>query len=152
MKRKILLTLAFVLSSASAALSTSAGDTNALRVIVNPSKTGLHVKEVFRVALRVENQTATNQTVHVMSCSWYQEWKTSNTNISWIGWVCTKNFARNVEIPPGGAYTNQLEMVVPEPISPKTLSFRMGFTPIDSNETFWSDEVTLNILSPDIPR
>jgi hypothetical protein len=152
MKPKLILGLALVLSSASAALSTSAGDTNSLRVIVNPSKTGVHVKEVFKVALCVENPTGTNQTVRVMGCSWDQEWKTSNTNISWIGWICTKNFARNVEIPPGGAYTNELEMLIPKPISLKTLSFRMGFTPIDSNETFWSDEVTLNILLPDIPR
>jgi hypothetical protein len=51
----------------------------------------------------------------------------------------------NVAIPPGGAYTNELDMLIPEPISEKTLSFRMGFTAIDSQQTFWSDEVKLNV-------
>jgi hypothetical protein len=111
-----------------------------------PSKTEVRVKEKFKVALRVENLTTTNQTVRVWSCSWDEEWKTSNTNISWLGWDCTRNVARNVEIPPVGAYTNELEMLIPEPISEKTLSFRMGFTPIDSNQTFWSDDVQLRII------
>ena len=142
MKPKIILCLALVLSGG----FVNAADTNSLRVIVIPSKTEIHVKETFKVALRVENLTTTSQTVRVWSCSWNQEWKTSNTNISWLGWDCTRNVTRNVEIPPGGAYTNELEMLIPEPISEKTLSFRMGFTPIDSNQTFWSDDVQLRII------
>jgi hypothetical protein len=127
----------------------SAADTNSLRVVVILSKTEVRVKEKFKVALRVENPTTTNQTVRVMSCSWDEEWKSSNTNISWLGWNCLKNNIHSVEIPPGGAYTNELEMLISEPISKKTLSFRMGFTPIDSKQTFWSDDVQLNIIQPD---
>jgi hypothetical protein len=126
----------------------NAADTNSLRVVVIPSKTEVRIKETFKVALRVENPTTTNQTVRAMSCSWDEEWKTSNTNISWIGWDCTKNNIRNVEIPPGGAYTNQLDMFIPQPISEKTLSFRMGFISIGSTNTLWSDEVQLHILPP----
>jgi hypothetical protein len=126
--------------------SPQSADTNSLRVVVIPSKTEVRIKEKFNVALRVENPTTTSQTVRVESCTWHGEWKTSNTNISWIPEICTVNFgAINVEIPPGGAYTNELEMFIPEPISEKTLSFRMGFTPIDSKKTFWSDEVKLNV-------
>lgn len=124
--------------------------TKSLRVVVKPLKTKVRVKEPFKVTLRVENPTTTNQTMRVMNCSWYDEWQTSNTNITWISWGCGKNFAMSVEIPPGGAYTNQLEMLIPEPISKKTLSFRMGFTPIGSKKTFWSDEIRLTILPPDI--
>ena len=72
-------------------LAGDAADTNSLRVVVIPSKTEVHVKETFKVALRVENLTTTNQTVRVWSCSWDQEWKTSNTNISWLGWDCNGN-------------------------------------------------------------
>ncbi|HEY3853381.1 MAG TPA: hypothetical protein VGO67_03190 [Verrucomicrobiae bacterium] len=36
-------------------------------------------------------------------------------------------------------------MLIPEPISETTLSFRMGFTPIDSRKTFWSDEVIIGV-------
>jgi hypothetical protein len=141
MKPKLILCLALVLCGGFA----NAADTNSLRVVVIPSKTEVHVKEKFNVALRVENLTTNNQTVRVMSCSWDEEWKTSNTNIAWLGWGCIKNNIHSVEISPGGAYTNELEMLIPEPISKKTLSFRMGFTPIDSKQTFWSDEVKLNV-------
>jgi len=150
MKPKLLLCLALGLSGALATFFTCAANTNSLRVVAIPTKTEVHVKERFSVALRVENPTTTGQTVRVESCSWFEEWKTSNTNISLIPWNCTVNFgAMNVEIPPGGAYTNELEMLIPEPISEKTLSFRMGFTPIDSKKTFWSEEVKLKILPPD---
>src|ERR1043165_6377053 len=98
MNSKIILCLAL------AAFSTNAADTSSLRVIVKPSKTDVRVKEPFKVALRVENPTTTNQTVRVMNCSWDDEWKSSNTNITWIGWSCGKNYAMSVEIPPGGAY------------------------------------------------
>ena len=128
-------------------ITNSAADTNSLRVVVIPSKTEVRIKEKFKVALRLENTTTTNQTVRVWSCSWDEEWKTSNTNISWIGWDCTRNVVRNVEIPPGGAYTNEFEMLISQPISKNLLSFRMGFTPIDSEETFWSDEIKLNIIA-----
>jgi len=150
MKPKLLLCLALVLSGGwLTALPTNAGDTNSLRVVVIPSKTEVRIKETFKVALRVENPTTTNQTVRVWSCSWDEEWKTSNPNISWLGWACKKNGVKNVEIPPGGAYTNELEMLIPEPISEKTFSFRMGFTPIDSKQTFWSGEVKLNVIPSD---
>jgi hypothetical protein len=157
MKSKLTLCLALILSGGFA----NAADTNSLQVVVIPSKTEVHVKEKFKVALRVENLTTTNQTVRVWSCSWYDDWKTSNTNISLVFWDCTRNFPENVDVPPGGAYTNELEMLIPEPISEKTLSFRMGFTPIDSKQTFpfpigqidskqtfWSNEVKLKILPP----
>jgi len=144
MKPKLVLCLALVLSGGFA----NAADTNSLRVVVIPSKTEVHVKETFKVALRVENPTTTNQTVSVWSCSWDQEWKTSNTNISWLGWDCSRNFPMNIEIPPGGAYTNELGIFISEPISKKTLSFRMGFTPVDGKQTFWSNEVKLKMLPP----
>ena len=55
MKPKLLLCLALVLSGG---LSLSnAADTNSLRVVVIPSKTEVRVKEIFKVALRVENPT-----------------------------------------------------------------------------------------------
>jgi hypothetical protein len=141
MKPKLILCLALVLSGVFA----NAADTNSLRVVVIPTKTEVRVKETFKVALRVENPTTTNQTVRVMSCSWDEEWKTSNPNITWIGWDCKKNNIHSVEIPPGSAYTNELEMLIPKPISEKTISFRMGFTPIDSQQIFWSGEVKLNV-------
>ena len=129
-------------------ISAKAADANSLRVLVTPSTAEVRVKEPFKVALRVENRTITNQTVRVMNCSWDEHWKSSNTNVSWLEWDCSKNFAVNVAIPPGGAYTNQLEMLVLETARIGTTSFRMGFTPIDCATKYWSDEVQLIILPP----
>jgi hypothetical protein len=148
MKPTIVLCLAFALSGAWVAYSTNADDTNSLRVVVIPSTTEVRINEPFKVAIRVENPTASNQTVRVMSCSWEEEWKSNNPNIAWLGWACTRNVALDVAIPPGGAYTNESAMLITEPISEKTFSFRMGFTPIDSKQTFWSDTVKINILLP----
>lgn len=125
--------------------STNIANTQLLRVVVIPSTNEVHIKETFRVVLRVENPTITNQTVWVMNCSLRDEWKTSNTNISWIDWDCPKNLPVNVQIPPGGAYTNELEMLVLESLPQKWLAFRMGFTPIGSQTTFWSGAVMVKI-------
>jgi hypothetical protein len=119
-----------------------------LQVVVIPSTIDVHIKEPFGLALRVENPARTNQTIRVMSCSWDEEWQSSNTNVAWMRWVCTRNFAMDVNIPPGGAYTHELKMLVPKPITEKTLSFQMGFTSIGGAGTFWSNEVKLHILSP----
>src|SRR4051794_25080090 len=89
--------------------------TNSLRVVVKPSKTKVRVNEPFSVALRVENASAAQQHFRVMNCSWDQHWKTSNTNITWLRWNCTRNLAVTVELAPGGAYTNRMELFVPTP-------------------------------------
>jgi hypothetical protein len=118
-----------------------------LRVVVVPSKTEIHAREPFALALRVENISQTNQTIRVMCCSWQDEWKSSNPKIGLNGCECIKNLLVNIEIPPGDAYTNLGEMLIFKPIRGKTLSFRMGFTSIGSKETIWSDEVKLPIIA-----
>src|SRR3954469_24042423 len=121
-------------------------NTNALRVIVKPSKTKVRVNEPFKVALRVENVSTTNQHVRVMNCSWDEHWKTSNTNITWHRWNCTRNFAVTIDLAPGGAYTNRMELLVPAPTANGKLSFRMGFTPIESTSTLWSDDIMIEVM------
>ncbi len=121
-------------------------NTNALRVIVKPSKTKVRVNEPFEVALRVENVSTTNQHVRVMNCSWDEHWKTSNNNITWHRWNCTRNFAVTIDLAPGGAYTNRMELLVPAPSANGKLSFRMGFTPIASTSTLWSDDIMIEVM------
>lgn len=151
MNQKVVFCAVLLWGGATAVLCGGGADTDSLRIVVDPPKTGVHFQEVFTVGLRVENPTSTDQIVRVMSCGWYDEWKASNTNLTLDRWGCDKNIPKDVVIPPGRAYTNQLGMYIIRPISEKTLSFRMGFTPIDSQETFWGDEVTLNILPPENP-
>jgi hypothetical protein len=121
----------------------------ALRVFAVPSTNNERVREPFQMALRVENPLRTNQTITVMTCSWEEEWQSSNTNVIFQGWNCEKNFSRAVILSPGGVYTNQATMMIDNLISDKELSFRMGFTSIGSTQTFWSGEIKLHILPPD---
>ncbi len=119
-----------------------------LRVVAVSSTNDVRLNERFKVALRVENTTGVNQTVRVMNCSWYDEWVCSNTNVVPLPWACTRNFPVDVTIPPGGAYTNQMEMQIGPPFQAEHVTFRMGFTPIGSTSTFWSDDLTLKIVRP----
>jgi hypothetical protein len=151
MNPKLLLSLALVLSGMTV-ISGGAAEQQPLqelRVVIITLTTGVRVREPFDLALRVENPTQTNQTIRVMNCSWDEEWRSSNTNVSWIGWDCTKNFAVDVTIPPGGAYTNTLQLLIYNLIPDKVLSFRMGFTSIGRANALWSNEVKLHILPPD---
>ena len=76
MKSKLLLGLALVLSgglfgcSRAQVYQTSDTPDAIVRVVVLPSKTQVHVRESFLVALIVENLTATNQYVHTESQGW----------------------------------------------------------------------------------
>lgn len=125
------------------------GDTNLLRVVVLPSKTDVRVRERFKLALRIENPTNTNQYVRVMSCSWPEQWRSSSPSIVDLGFACTFNAPITLKIPAGGSKTFDLDVYVPGPISIKPvtnkLSFQMGFTPLDSKKTFWSKEVSINV-------
>ena len=129
-------------------------DTNSLRIVVVPSEQFIRLKESFKVELRVENPTATNVSVRVMNCSWSDHWMSSNNKVFLEGWDCPKNLETTVEIAPGKAYTNQANLVVMEPPPVDSnqpqlkgwLSFRMGFTPIGSPRTFWSEEVALKVI------
>ncbi|HSY18531.1 MAG TPA: hypothetical protein VK815_09370 [Candidatus Acidoferrales bacterium] len=148
MKPKLILCLALALSGATMAFADS-DQSSALRVVIIPSTTDVRIREPFSLALRVENPARTNQTIRVMTCSWDEEWQSSNTNVGWTGWDCTANFPIDVTIPPGGAYTNRFEMYIYNLIPDKALPFRMAFTPIGSAKKFWSNEVKLHILPPD---
>jgi hypothetical protein len=152
MKPKLILCLALVLTSGLFGCSTTdrhRPDTNSLKVVVKPEKTQVHVGEHFNLALRVENTATTNQYVRVMSCSWWQQWQPSNPSIFFDTEDCTWNAPMSLKIPAGGAITFDLKVSVSELVSRK-FSFQMGFTPIGSKETFWSDDVKLKILPHDI--
>ena len=148
MKPKLILCLALVLSGSLFGCSTTnqhRSDTNSLNVVVKLEKTQVHVGEHFNLALRVENPTTTNQYVRVMSCSWWQQWQPSNSNIFFNTEGCTWNAPTSLVIPAGSAITFDLKAYVSEPVSRK-FSFQMGFTPIGSKKTFWSNDVKLKIL------
>jgi hypothetical protein len=153
MKPKLILCLALVLSGGLFGCSTTEQhrpDTNSLKVVVKPGKTQVHVREHFKLALRVENPTTTNKYVRVMFCSWWQQWQPSDPSIFFITENCTFNAPISLKIPAGGAVTFDLEVYVSGAVSidpvMRKLSFQMGFTPIGSKKIFWSKEVTIKVI------
>jgi hypothetical protein len=116
-------------------------------IVVKPAKTQVLVRESFSVALRVENLTTTNQVVHTASQSWQVQWQTSNPDMSLMYPMATANIPITINIPPGGAYTNELSMCVVKPVTTNKLSFQMGFTPgVNVGKTYWSKEVTIDVF------
>jgi hypothetical protein len=102
------------------------------KVIVKPSKNQVHVKETFKVALKVQNQTSTNQNLYVMSCSWAQHWRTDSDFImSHAMFKCWENSPLTINLPPGDSYEKELPLWIPQPVSTNKISFRMVFNPLN---------------------
>ncbi len=118
-----------------------------LTVSIKPQKdrTLIKEKELFKVDLRVVNLSKLPQSFKVMSCSWYEHWKTNNERVSWMGWDCKENSPTDVKLAPGEAYEKTLPMLRVAGKPKEKASFKMGFTPIGSKQTFWSNEVTLQV-------
>jgi len=56
-----------------------------------------------------------------------------------------ENFAVTVKLEPGEAYEKTLSMLLLVGEPKEKVSFKMGFTPIGSKETYWSNEITLQV-------
>jgi hypothetical protein len=164
---------------------TTEGDAEVLHIVFKPSKTTVHLQEYVPVQLRVENASKEPQHIYVMSCSWFRHWKTSDPlKIYVCPWACSKNFPEEVVLAPGEAYTKDLKMeafsesnartlsaaeertiehqweshptlVAMLPSDTGTLSFKVGFTPLDgttslrplnSSHTYWSEDVQIAVV------
>ncbi len=120
-----------------------------LRVTITPEKEHVRVKEAFAVRLRVVNATASVQSFEVMNCSWDEHWKSGNERVTWEGWDCTKNFPVTVELQPGDAYEKTLQMILRAGEPKQEVPLKMGFTPLGSKRTYWSNEVMLHVNTAD---
>ena len=138
------------------------------KVTAEPTKAKVRFNETFKVVLRVANVTDTPQHIRVMNCSWYEHWQASNPQVLHVRWVCSKNFPVDETIAPGAAYARELEaqvmtsaecrafaasnpkstQVLDNLTSTGPLSFKMGFTPIGSTQTYWSNEVKIEVVPP----
>jgi hypothetical protein len=116
-----------------------------LTVRATTAKKTVRVEEPFDVRLRVVNASGTAQTFRVMNCSWDEHWKSSNPAVSWEGWACTKNYPVAVTLQPGEAYEKTLSMLLTKGAPGDEVSFKMGFRPIGSKRTYWSQKVTVRV-------
>jgi hypothetical protein len=111
-------------------------------VTVKPKKNQVAVNQPFEVELRVVNASPSPQSFRVMNCSWDEHWRSSNARVTWVGWDCSKNSPVTVKLAPGEAYAKTLSMLV---TAAGPVSFKLGFTPLESKRTSWSNEVTLEL-------
>jgi RNA polymerase sigma factor (sigma-70 family) len=118
---------------------------NTLTVTIKPQKNRVRAKEPFKVDLRVVNSSTSTQSFRVMNCSWDEHWKSSNERVSWERWDCKENCDETVKLEPGEAYEKTLPMLLVARQPQGKVTFKMGFTPIGSKQTFWSNEITLTV-------
>ena len=129
-------------------------------------------KAPLRIRCVVQNITDTNQSIKVWSCSWPEQWKSSDLRIeSSVGIACTANTPITVNLMPGKSWENELKMFSPDygkrQKQKETISFRLGFSPLvfgpkflcDTNnhctpyqgwdngkKTYWSNELKVDLL------
>jgi hypothetical protein len=107
---------------------------------------GTKVGSTFKVMLRVENPTGLRQRFQTWSCSWTENWTTSDHAHFFVpGWACAKNIPETIEPQPGGSFTDELE-VSTDKSGP--LAFHMGFVPANGEEIFWSNKLEVRIDTP----
>lgn len=116
-----------------------------LAVKILPECTRLHNKESFYVALRITNPTRKLQTFDAMSCKWPNQWQISNPRLSKSLMDCYKNVRETIDLQPGEAYEKTMLLNVNDGPQVASLTFRMGFTPLDEKTTYWSNKVILSI-------
>jgi hypothetical protein len=120
-------------------------DAGPLAVTAQVQADRVRVNEPFDVRLRVVNRSESPQSFRVMSCSWYEHWRSNNPRVSWTDWPCHKNVPKAVALEPGQAYEKALPMRVPAGAPPGEVSFKLGFTPLDGKRTYWGNEITLRV-------
>ena len=98
---------------------------------------------ILKLHLIVKNTSSQPIDLHVMNCSWFEHWKSDKSKISIVAWNCAKNFAVTVVLKSQEIYAKDLEVCLLRPVE-LPYSFKMGFTPIGSKATYWSDNVQVN--------
>ena len=91
-----------------------------------------------------------------MTWGWDAQWKASNQQIAVTGFPHSQDGEMSVTIAPNGAFIpsdthpNHKQLLLlwsaKEPIAQGAVSFKMGFTPIGSPKTYWSDEIKIKVI------
>lgn len=119
---------------------------NVLSIRVKPQQTKIRVGHPFNLTLLVANTYRNPHSFQVMSCSWNDQWKSSDPRLFSMGWPCKANFPRTITLASGATYQRILPMSLANGVVPGPISFAMGFTPIGSKQTYWSRPITLEVI------
>jgi hypothetical protein len=105
------------------------------------------------VHFRVSNPDPMPCSIEVMSCSYYDHWKTDNQSINCDTWGCDGNAPIWITLTSTNAYTEDLPLWVNSETKGRELTFRMAFSPgigppFGTNvnrKTFWSDAIRIKV-------
>jgi hypothetical protein len=160
---------------------TGTNEPSPFKIIVTSTKTRVHVGEPFNVALELKNVSSTNQSIGVWSCSWEENWRSSNPNIPILGSIaCLQNGVKHISLAPSELFKQkwedgkEIQMQVLPTVKTNKITFRISFTPStwgeiyfhdssgkivktnqwwieDPKNTYLSDEITININPKSVP-
>ena len=105
----------------------------------------IRVNQRFKVSVSVVNSSQSRQSFRVTNGSWEMHWTCSNERVHWFPQPVTRNFIETVTLEPGKAYQQTGSMILVPGKPQKEVTFKLGFTPEGSKETYWSKEVTLQV-------
>jgi hypothetical protein len=84
----------------------------------------------FLVMTKIENISNEEQTLHVWSCSYEDNWRSDNSLVQVTPTPCLKNYIGDEKLKPGQVYERELSVSVnsASPNAGDIISFRLGFT------------------------
>jgi hypothetical protein len=136
---KMLVVGALVLGFASVAQA------GGLEVTIKPATSKWKVKARVVVTLKLTNTGKTMRTFSVWSCSWGDQWVSSNNDLTWEPWDCDKNAPMPVGLAPGKSREWKLEMFAIEAARPGKHELKMTFTPEGGGGSITSKKVAITV-------
>ena len=100
-----------------------------LTVEIKPATLTWKHKAKVEVTLVVSNPTKKKQSMEVMTCSWEDNWKSSDPELTWDSWGCEKNYPGGITLEPGQSRQWKLEMFARTTVNPGPHPLTMTFTP-----------------------
>ena len=122
------------------------------KVIVTPETVRVHLKEPFKLHLKVKNVSKENQHIETYLCSWYENWTTDSSVVTFPVWGCDVNPWGEFELAPGKSWEKDLDMTISKTIPTNHVSLHMGFrssykgVELDKSKYYWSNKVTIEVV------
>lgn len=108
------------------------------RLIVRPG-------ESFEVRLQVINSTQSTRSFQVFNGSWMSHWEANDPRVEFPNYTFGRNYLETKTVEPGKAYEKKISLKLESTKPGETFTFVMGFTPDKSQQTYWSNEIVLQV-------
>jgi len=110
----------------------------------------------FRVNFVVKNISLSKQEFGYWSCSYYDNWTTSNNQVTLRAWECNKNIVSPKVLEPGESFIGEVPIQVVAGQAGKEMVFKLAFVPYKKSNAlpgknkplgrFWSNEIKIKVV------